>query len=118
MKIAFVLVFLNAGAELMRSSGIAEAMGANPEPGAGAKMEAALEAARKVNQGGGGFGDTLFQLFVAVTNSFEAVFKFVTAGPSMLINIGIPEPLVLFLFAPVALLVGRDIAYMLTGRSF
>jgi hypothetical protein len=117
MKIAVMLVFLNAAAELMRSSGIAEAMGANPEPGAGAKMEAALEAARKVDQGSG-VADTLFTLFHAVTNSFEAVFKFVTAGPSMLINIGIPEPLVIFLFLPVPLLIGRDVAYMLTGRSF
>jgi len=117
MKIAIVLVFLNSGAELMRTSGIAEAMGADPEPGAAAKMQAALDAARDIEPGGG-FDDTLFQLFVAVANSFEAIFEFVLAGPSMLINIGIPEPLVFFLFAPAALLIGRDVAYLLTGRSF
>ena len=117
MKIAIVLVFLNSAAELMRTSGIAEAMGTTPEPGAAAKMQAALEAARDINQGGG-FGETLFQLFVAVTNSFEAIFKFVLAGPTMLINIGIPEALVFFLFAPAALIIGRDVAYLLTGRSF
>jgi hypothetical protein len=117
MKISVVLVFLNAAAELMRSSGIAEAMGADPEPGAAAKMQAALEAARNIEPGGG-FGATLFQLFIAVARSFEAIFEFVLAGPSMLINIGIPEPLVLFLFLPVPLLIGRDVAYLLTGRSF
>jgi hypothetical protein len=116
MKIAIVLVFLNSGAELMRTSGIAEAMGANPEPGAAAKMQAALEAARNIKPGGA--GDTLFQMFVAVARSFEAIFEFMLAGPSMLINIGIPEPLVFFLFAPAALLIGRDVAYLLTGRSF
>jgi len=118
MKIAIVLVFLNSAAELMRTTGIAEAMGVNPSPGAAAKMQEALKAARNINRGGGGFGDTLFQLFVAVTNSFEAIFEFVLAGPSMLINIGIPEPLVFFLFAPAALIIGRDVAYLLTGRSF
>lgn len=117
MKIAIVLVFLNSAAELMRSSGIAEAMGVNPEPGAAAKMQAALEAARNI-KGSSGPGDTLLQLFNAVTNSFEAVFAFVMAGPSMLINIGIPEPLVFFLFAPAALIVGRDTVYLLTGRNF
>jgi hypothetical protein len=117
MKIAVVLVFLNSAAELMRSSGVAEAMGADPEPGAAAEMQAALDAARSIEPGGGP-GDTLFQLFVAVANSLEAVFEFVLAGPSMLINIGIPEPLVLFLFAPAALIVGRDTVYLLTGRSF
>ena len=117
MKIAIVLVFLNSAAELMRSNGIAEAMGVNPEPGAAAKMQAALEAARKIRGSAGG-GDTLLQLFLAVTNSFEAIFEFVLAGPSMLINIGIPEPLVFFLFAPAALIIGRDVAYLLTGRSF
>ena len=116
MKIAIVLVFLNSAAVLMRTTGIAEAMGVNPEPGAAAKMKAALEAARKIRGSGG--GDTLLQLFLAVTNSFEAVFEFVLSGPSMLINIGIPEPLVFFLFAPAALIIGRDVAYLLTGRSF
>jgi len=116
MKIAIVLVFLNSAAELMRATGIAEAMGANPEPGAAAKMQAALEAGRNI-QPGGGFGRTLFQLFISVTRSFQAVFEFVTAGPSMLINIGIPEPLVFFLFAPAALIIGRDIAFLLIGRT-
>jgi hypothetical protein len=116
MKIAVVLVFLNSAAELMRSTGIAAAMGANPEPGAAAKMQTALEATRKI-QPGGGFGKTLFQLYISVTSSFQAVFEFITAGPSMLINIGIPEPLVVFLFAPAALIIGRDIAYLLIGRT-
>ena len=116
MKIAIVLVFLNSAAELMRTTGIAEAMGANPEPGAAAEMRAALDALRNI-QPSGGFDQTLFQLFISVTGSFRAVFKFVLAGPSMLINIGIPEPLVFFLFAPAALIIGRDIAFLLTGRT-
>lgn len=116
MKIAIVLVFLNSAAELMRSTGIAEAMGTDPEPGASAKLQSALEAARGIKPGGG-FGETLFRLFISVTRSFEAIFEFVLAGPSMLINIGIPEPLVFFLFAPAALIIGRDVAYLLIGRT-
>ena len=116
MKIAIVLVFLNSAAELMRTTGIAEAMGVNPEPGAAAKLQEAQEAARNIEPGGG-FGETLFALYISLTKTFFAIFEFVFSAPQMLINLGLPTYLVAFLFAPAALVVGRDVAYLLMGRT-
>jgi len=116
MKIVFVLVFLNSAAEMLRASGWSAAAGINPDPGATQEMQEAINAAEKIQASGGG-GETLFALYVTITSTFQAIFDFLFAAPTMLINIGIPEFVVAFLFAPVALIVGRDIAYLLIGRT-
>lgn len=114
VKIVVMLMFLNAGAELLRAAGIAQAMGIN-DPGAAAEMNDATSSARDITASGGGL-DTLYQLYITATQGVSAIFEFVWSGPSMLINIGVPEPIVVFLFAPLAVVVGIDIVYYLTAR--
>jgi hypothetical protein len=116
MKIAFVLVFLNSGAEMLRASGVADAMGIDASPGATGQMEKALDAAASIEPGGG-FGETLFAMYVSVTRTFYAIFEFIFAAPSMLSNMGMPDILVAFIFAPLMLIVARDTAYLLIGRT-
>lgn len=116
MKIVFVLVFLNSAAELMRASGWAASAGIDPDPGATSEMQQALDAAGNIRPGGG-FGETLFALYISLTKTFFAIFEFIFSAPKMLINLGIPSFVVAFLFAPAALIVGRDIAYLLMGRT-
>jgi hypothetical protein len=116
MKIVFVLVFLNSAAELLRVSGWATSAGINPDPGATSEMQQALDAAGEIRPGGG-FGETLFALYISLTKTFFAIFEFVFSAPQMLINLGLPTYLVAFLFAPAALVVGRDVAYLLMGRT-
>lgn len=115
-KIAFVLIFLNSAAELMRASGWSAAAGVNPEPGAAGQMQEALDAAASINPGGG-FGETLFAMYVSVTRTFYAIWEFVFAAPSMLSNIGVPDMIVAFVFAPLMLIVAIDTVYLLIGRS-
>lgn len=116
MKLVFVLVFLNSAAELLRASGWSSAVGADPDPGATAEMQKALDAASNIRPGGG-FGDTLFALYNSVTSTFRAIFEFALAAPTMMTNIGLPDYVVAFMFAPMALIIGRDIAYLLMGRT-
>lgn len=116
LKIVVVLTFMNSAAELMRASGISDAMGIDPDPGAASRLKEALDAAGQINPSSG-FGETLFLMYVSVTQTFYAIFEFVFAAPSMFINVGIPTMLVGFLFAPLMFIVAIDTAYLLIGRS-
>lgn len=115
-RLVIIMMFLNAGAELIRSSGIAADWGMNPGPGAGQKLSEAADAFQAI-QVGSGLGETLFAAYLTVTKTIDAMFTAATAAPDMLINLGIPDIIVVFVFAPLPILIGRDIIYMLVGRS-
>lgn len=115
MKVTVFLVLLNASAGVVTGMGVAGDMGVDPNVGGGAEVEQANQTAGEV-QSGDGFGDTLFSVFASVGGLFGTIFGLVFAGPAMLQNLGIPTPIVTFLFAPMYLIVAADIAYILSGR--
>lgn len=114
-KLTVFLVLLNASAGLVTAMGVAGDMGVSPDVGGDQEVQAANETAGQV-ESGGGFGDTLFGVFASIFNLFGTVFNLVFAGPTMLSNLGIPTPLVTFLFAPMYIIVAADLAYILSGR--
>lgn len=65
---------------------------------------------------GGGLGETLFGSLLAGLETFEAITQAVFALPILMGNIGVPEPIVVFLMAPAPLVIVYDAIHLVTGR--
>lgn len=113
--IAAFLLYFNAATVLLEVAGVTAAWGVESPTGTVAALGDA-QAAMNGIQASGGLADTLFGSFAAAASVVEAVGRALVAGPLLLASAGIPEPFVAFLFAPVALIVGRGILHALTGR--
>lgn len=110
-----ILFMLNAGAVLMEDTGLAADMGVAPEPGGEDEIDAANSSAISI-RAEGGIDETLFSAFTAVADTFNTVFAVLFAGPRMLNNLGVPDPITTFIFAPMYLIVGIAVADIITGR--
>jgi hypothetical protein len=113
--LAIFFIYFNAAAVVLELSGVTAAWGVESPTGTTESLDKAITAMNDL-QASGGLADTLFGSFTAATAAVEAVGRAVTAGPTLLTNAGVPDPLVAFLFAPVALIIGRGILHALTGR--
>lgn len=113
--ITIFLIYFDAFAVLLEVSGIAAAWGVKSPTGTVAALQDAQDAMNGI-QASAGLGDTLFGLFVAGASAIEALGRALLAGPLLLSAAGIPDPLVVFLFAPAPIVVGRAIIHALTGR--
>lgn len=65
---------------------------------------------------GGGLGETLFGSLLAGLETFEAITQAVFALPILMGNIGVPDPIVVFLMAPAPLVIVYDAIHLVTGR--
>lgn len=115
-KIVVFLIMLHAGAALLAASGVAADMGIQPEPGGEDTVNETQEDAKNVDAEQGAF-DTLFALYTSVTSSISGVLNAAFALERMLGNLGVPIYITAFLAAPIPIIVGLDIVYLLTGRS-
>ena len=115
-NIVIFLFLLNASATLLTASGVAGDLGIQPDPGADERIQA-TEQKMKELEASGGFGATLFLMYISITRVIEGVFGLLFAGPTMLANLGVPSWLLAFVFAPQYLIVGMDVVYLLTGRN-
>jgi len=110
-----ILMLLNATPALLAGSGVAADFGVEPSIGGDERIDMANQNMSEVEPSGG-IGDTLFQLFQSVTDPVEAVMNILFAGPSMFNNLGVPSWLTAFIFAPLYLITGGTIIYVLAGR--
>lgn len=115
-SIVMFYFWLTAAANLLMETGVAQSMGVSTSLSAGEKLVAAEESLRSIEASGIAV-ESLVGVFVAVAKVMEALAAGLTAGPRLLLNLGIPSPLVVFLFAPMPLLAGRLIIYALSGRD-
>lgn len=114
--IVIFFIFFSAAATLLEISGMTAAMGAEAPVGTITALNDAQNAMDGI-QASEGLGDTLFGSFTAATAAIEALGRGVFGGPILLTNAGVPGPIVAFLFAPAAIIVGLDILHYLTGRG-
>jgi len=113
--ITIFLIYFNSAALLIEVTGVSAAWGVESPTGTTAALGDA-QAAMNGIQASGGLADTLFGSFAAAAAAVEAIGRAVIAGPLLLSSAGVPGPFVAFLFAPAALIVGRDVLHALTGR--
>ena len=113
--ITIFFIFFNAGAVLLEVTGVTAAWGVESPTGTSAALDDAIAAMNGI-QASGGLADTLFGSFAAAASGVEAVARGAVAGPLLLNSAGVPAEFTTFLFAPIALLIGRDIYHAFTGR--
>lgn len=116
INLTVLLLFLNATPGLLMASGTAADIGISPDVGGDESAKQVDESASQV-EATGGFGQTLFGLYTTVASAVSGIVNFVTAGPTMLTNAGLPGWLVGFIFVPQYIIVGATIIYVLAGRS-
>ena len=114
INIAVFLILLNASSGFIMASGIAGDWGVQPSIGGDNAVENVEEKTSELNPRAG--GETLLGLYSAVTRTFKSLVGIVFAGPMMFNNLGVPEFITTFVFAPMYLIVGADTIYVLSGR--
>lgn len=114
--IVVFFLFFSGAATLLEATGITAAMGVGAPTGTTTALAEAQAAVEGI-QASGGFADTLFGSFTAVASVIEMLARGVFAGPILLAAVGVPRPIVGFLFAPAAIIIGMDIVHYLTGRG-
>lgn len=115
-SIVLFYVWFIASAGLMDSVGLTDAMGVAGTVSAGEQFGEAITELNNIS-GGGISAQSLVGIYTVVSSSIEGFLLALTAGPRLLANIGIPMPFVIFVHAPVALLAGRLMLYVLSGRD-
>lgn len=115
VNIAVLLILVNSGAAFFLATGVAGDWGVAPEVGGDEEINQVQDTAGSL-ESNSGTGDTLLGLYDAVTGAFSSLVQIVFAGPTMLQNLGVPSAVTAFFFAPMYLIVGADIIYVLSGR--
>ena len=115
-SVVLAYVWLYASASLLVSIGFAEAIGVPMDETAGESFQQAIDEAGNVDAGNLAV-ESLIGIYTVVTGSVEAIVTALTTAPRFLIGLGIPTEFVLFIHAPLGLLTGRYLIYMLSERS-
>ncbi len=115
-KIVIFLVLLNGSALLVGATGLGPALGVDPAIGGDEQISEAEESVEEIDQDRSQLDLFTGGLIEAVT-VLTSIFAIITAGPQMLINLGGPmiEPFIIFLSAPLYLIIGLDILNALIG---
>lgn len=113
--IAVFYIYLTAGAVLLEVVGMTAAWGVESPTGVTSALGETRQNFREINAAGG-LEDTLFGSFSAAGDLVQVLGSLLFALPKFLISIGVPDPFVVFLTAPMFLIVGRGIIHALTGR--
>lgn len=114
-----ILVFMllvNGGVTIMGSSGLSEDLGVTLAPGVNEAMEQTLNNVEEFRTSEG-LGDTLFSLFASAGSSFRVIVEGVFSAPTMLMNLGFPDWIVIPMFAPMYLLSAMEMVSVFTGRD-
>lgn len=109
-------LWLTAAANLLIETGVSASMGITTNLSAGQKLVAAKESLSSIEANGIAV-ESLIGVFITVAKVIEALAAGLFAGPNLMLNLGIPAPIVGFIFAPLPLLAGRAIIYALSGRD-
>ncbi len=115
-SIVLTYVWLYASASLLVAVGFAEALGVPMDETAGESFTNSVEEAGNVDAGNLAV-ESLIGIYTVVTGSVEGIVTALTTAPRFMIGLGIPTEFVVFLHAPLVLLTGRYLIYMLSERS-
>lgn len=113
MAVFFLLLNLSVG--VIAQGPVGQDLGINEQVDGDDKVESAQSASDKVQQGGGADDDTLFGLYNAVTNSIRTITDVLTAGPTMLDQLGFPDGIVNMLKIVMGVIYALGIASFVRG---
>lgn len=109
-------LILNASAAAFVGSGVAADWGVEPDVGGGEAVNATKDNATQGFEPSQGSGSTLFTLFGTAAGGGTQVLAIIFAFPTMIDNLGVPDFLVTFIFAPLQVIWWGAIVYLFAGR--
>lgn len=112
-----MLLLMNGTVSIMSASGLSEDLGVELAPGISESMDEAVDKLREGFRPSAGIGDTLFTLFIAGLQVLNVIVNAITATPAMLMNLGIPQWLVIPLVVPLYAISTLELLYAATGRD-
>lgn len=116
IAIVIFLVLLNGSAVMVSEAGIGQQLGVEPVIGGEEQIQSAEESVGQIDTDRSQF-DVLSGGVMEAISVLQTVFAIATAGPAMIINLGGPlvAPFVVFLSAPLYIIVGIDVLNTLSG---
>jgi len=111
------LLLMNGAVTTMSASGMSEDLGVELAPGISDSMDNAIDQLRDGFSPSAGIGETLFTLFIAGLQIMGIVVDAITATPTMFLNLGFPDWIVIPLFVPFYAISTFELVYMATGRD-
>jgi hypothetical protein len=115
-NILVILVLLNGAAVLVGAMPVSDDLGYQPTVGGDQQIEQAQSAGQEIQSERSSL-DQFVGGIIAAASTLTTMFGVVVAGPTMLINLGVPAPLVGFIAGPLYVYVGLDLLQVLSGRS-
>lgn len=112
--VAIFLVFFNAGAVFIDSTGTDEYLGIEPDTGDVSEIEQAESSTQKFDTGTGQ-GQTLLGTYNRLSSTLNEVINAVQPGKEMLEAAGVPASVTGFLWSGFGMILGIDIVLFLRG---
>ena len=108
-------IWLTAASNLLLETGFIAAANRQAPTAASDELAAGVAELQDI-QAGSIAAESTIGLFVTVATAAEAFSTALLAAPQIMLSFGIPTVYVVFLHAPLGLIAGRFIIYILAGR--
>ena len=116
-KITIMMLALNAAVAFLGAAGAAEALGVQQETGLSDTVAQVQESAEEIGSGPVGLIEAVTGMAIAAITLVTDLLEIAFAAPVLFGNLGVPDFIVSFLFAPLYLVVAIDIVAILRGDS-
>lgn len=114
-SLTIILVMSNAAANFLYRAGVAQVWGMTPETGIGREVSRGEAAAEAIGSGPLDLIDAIGGATLASVDAITGFFSIIFAAPSLLLNMGVPEFIVLFAMAPLYIAAAFDLISVLRG---
>lgn len=115
-SIVLFYLWFTASANLITEVGWTKAMGVSGTASVGGEISEAVAELGNINAGNLAI-ESLVSVYLVVTTTIKSFLLALSAGPRLLINVGMPIEIVLFIHAPIPLLGGLMLVYAISGRE-
>jgi hypothetical protein len=116
-KVTIMMLALNAAVAFLGAAGAAEAYGIQQETGISDTVDQVQSSAETIGSGPVGLIEAVTGMAIAAISLVVDLLAIAFAGPVLFSNLGVPDFIVTFLFAPLYLVVAIDIVAILRGDS-
>lgn len=115
-NILVVLILLNSAAIFVGALPVSGDLGYQPAVGGDSEIEEATSAGEKIESERSSL-DQFVGGILAAASTITTMLGVVVAGPTMLINLGVPTAVVTLVAAPLYIYIGLDLLQVLSGRD-
>lgn len=115
INILLFYTWLTGSANVLMATGVADSWGISL-PDNYDNFEQAGNQMQNISVSGN-IVESIVNVALAGFNTLQGVLDVLVAAPQIMTSLGVPAPLVAFVHAPLALVIGLTLFYVLTGRE-